>query len=643
MLRRPAGSRTPEQFTVMTNKMSPAAPSAGRQLLRTGLRRNRRRLVLASLLIMGHQACEALVPVAIGWTVDLAVVSRNPGALVLCLAALTALFLTLTMCWRWAARFAYGAAQDEAHTLRSELAGFFLRHRPRGPSRPRGELLSISTSDADVASQAVSYVSGLWGAAAALAVSCGVLLSIDVWLGLLLVGVAVAVTVGLNLVSPLLSRRTAAQQESLAATSALAADLLGGLRALHGLGAQRQASARYRSVSRRALADGIRSGNTRAVQLAATALGSTLVLAVAVAAAGLLALRGEISLGGFIAAVGAAQFIAEPLGHVGMFLQLRAAARAGADRIAAVYADPEADTGGSGAPGLPGGHLPDGHIPGPADCGSADCDPADCDPADPDLVDFDLQIRTADGRDLLHLKPGEMVGVVADAPSVDLLYSVLSAAGGVPPAKSASANASAQTEAWQVRIGGVPLSDLDSTARKSLLHLEPHHCDLFAGTVASNLALSGIPAASPTEASAGAAAGSDRATAALTAAHASDVVAALDDGLSSRVTERGLSFSGGQRQRLALARALHADPPILLLSDPTSAVDSVTEQSIARGIRNLRHDRGTDRITVVATASPALLARTDRVFLLRSGELLAAGTHLELLDRSADYRKAVLR
>lgn len=617
----------------MTNKISPAAPSAGRQLLRTGLRRNRRRLVLASLLIMGHQTCEALVPVAIGWTVDLAVVSRNPGALVLCLAALTALFLTLTMCWRWAARFAYGAAQDEAHTLRSELAGFFLRHRPRGPSRPRGELLSISTSDADVASQAVSYVSGLWGAAAALAVSCGVLLSIDVRLGLLLVGVAVAVTVGLNLVSPLLSRRTAAQQESLAATSALAADLLGGLRALHGLGAQRQASARYRSVSRRALADGIRSGNTRAVQLAATALGSTLVLAVAVAAAGLLALRGEISLGGFIAAVGAAQFIAEPLGHVGMFLQLRAAARAGADRIAAVYADPEADTGGSGGPVLPGGHLPDDHIPGPADC----------DPADPDLADFDLQIRTADGRELLHLKPGEMVGVVADAPSVDLLYSVLSAAGGVPPAKTASANASAQTETWRVRIGGVPLSDLDSTARKSLLHLEPHHCDLFAGTVASNLALSGIPAASPTEASAGAAAGSDRATAALTAAHASDVVAALDDGLSSRVTERGLSFSGGQRQRLALARALHADPPILLLSDPTSAVDSVTEQSIARGIRNLRHDRGTDRITVVATASPALLARTDRVFLLRSGELLAAGTHLELLDRSADYRKAVLR
>lgn len=580
----------PEQFTVMTNKMSPAAASTGRQLLRTGLRRNRRRLVLASLLIMGHQTCEALVPVAIGWTVDLAVVSRNPGALVLCLAALTALFLTLTMCWRWAARFAYGAAQDEAHTLRSELAGFFLRHRPQGPSRPRGELLSISTSDADVASQAVSYVSGLWGAAAALAVSCGVLLSIDLRLGLLLVGVAVAVTVGLNLVSPLLSRRTAAQQASLAATSALAADLLGGLRALHGLGAQRQAAARYRSVSRRAVADGIRSGNTRAVQLAATALGSTLVLAVAVAAAGLLALRGEISLGGFIAAVGAAQFIAEPLGHVGMFLQLRAAARAGADRIAAVYAEPEAGGDGPGGPGLTAAENPD------------------------------LQIRTADGRDLLHLKPGEMVGVVADATSVDLLYSVL------------SVDASAQAAAWQARIGGVPLSSLDSAVRKSLLHLEPHHCDLFAGTVASNLALSGI-----------AATGSDRAWAALTAAHASDVVAALDDGLSSRVTERGLSFSGGQRQRLALARALHADPPILLLSDPTSAVDSVTEQSIAGGIRNLRHDQGTGRITVIATASPALLARTDRVLLLRSGGVLAAGTHLELLDSSADYRQAVLR
>ncbi|MCC9196877.1 ABC transporter ATP-binding protein [Arthrobacter sp. zg-Y820] len=554
-----------------------AAATSGRQLLRAGLRRNRRRLVLSSLLIMGHQTCEALVPVAIGWTVDLAVVSRNPGVLVLCLAALTALFLTLTMCWRWAARYAYGAAQDEAHTLRSELAGHFLRHRPRGASRPRGELLSISTSDADVASQAVAYVSGLWGAAAALAVSCGVLLSIDVRLGLLLVGVAVGITVGLNLVSPLLSRRTAAQQESLAATSALAADLLGGLRALHGLGAQQQAAARYRNVSRRALADGIRSGNTRAVQLAATALGSTLVLAVAVAAAGLLALRGEISLGGFIAAVGAAQFIAEPLGHVGMFLQQRAAAHAGADRIAAVHAEPDAEpSSGSDQP------FRDQLVP-------------------------DLSIRTADGRELLHLKPGEMVGLVADAQSVELLYGLIGSA--------------------------VPTSRV---------HLEPHHCDLFAGTVASNLALAGTGA--------GTGAGSDtfaaetrRMAAALAAAHAHDVVAALDDGLDSRVTERGLSFSGGQRQRLALARALHADPPLLVLSDPTSAVDSVTEQSIARGIRSLRHGRDGGRVTVVATASPALLALTDRVVLLRGGHVVAAGTHLELLDGSSDYRKAVLR
>lgn len=552
----------------MTSQTSSAAASSGRQLLGTGLRRNRRRLVLASLLIMGHQTCEALVPVAIGWTVDLAVVSRNPGALVLCLAALTALFLTLTMCWRWAARYAYGAGQDEAHTLRSELAGFFLRHRPRGAARPRGELLSISTSDADVASQAVAYVSGLWGAAAALTVSCAVLLSIDVRLGLLLVGVAVVITVGLNLVSPLLSRRTAAQQESLAATSALAADLLGGLRALHGLGAQQPAAARYRRVSRRALADGIRSGNSRAVQLAATALGSTLVLAVAVAAAGLLALRGEISLGGFIAAVGAAQFIAEPLGHVGMFLQQRAAARAGADRIAAVHAEPDAEPSGS-------------------------------DLSFPDQVVPDLSIRTADGRDLLSLKPGEMVGLVADAQSVELLYGLL-----------------------------------DSAARTPLIHLEPHHCDLFAGTVASNLALTGTGTSS---------AETRRMAAALTAAHAHDVVAALDDGLGSRVTERGLSFSGGQRQRLALARALHADPPVLVLSDPTSAVDSVTEQSIARGIRNLRHGGGTGKITVLATASPVLLAQTDRVLLLSGGRVVAAGTHLELLEGSSDYRKAVLR
>jgi ABC-type multidrug transport system fused ATPase/permease subunit len=97
--------------------------------------------------------------------------------------------------------------------------------------------------------------------------------------------------------------------------------------------------------------------------------------------------------------------------------------------------------------------------------------------------------------------------------------------------------------------------------------------------------------------------------AALWAADVSDVLAGLDGGLDEWLTERGLRLSGGQRQRLMLARALTADADVLVLDEPTSAVDAHTEARIARRVAELR--RG--RTTVVITASPLWAAVADEV------------------------------
>ncbi|MCQ0005705.1 ATP-binding cassette domain-containing protein [Actinomadura madurae] len=115
-----------------------------------------------------------------------------------------------------------------------------------------------------------------------------------------------------------------------------------------------------------------------------------------------------------------------------------------------------------------------------------------------------------------------------------------------------------------------------------------------------------------------------------------EIAAALGDGAS--VGERGRSLSGGQRQRVALARALATDAPVLVLHDPTTAVDAVTEARIAEGLRALR--RG--RTTVVVTTSPALLAVTDRVVLVSGGRTGDAATHSELAARHDGYRATVL-
>ena len=105
------------------------------------------------------------------------------------------------------------------------------------------------------------------------------------------------------------------------------------------------------------------------------------------------------------------------------------------------------------------------------------------------------------------------------------------------------------------------------------------------------------------------------------------------------MAERGRTFSGGQRQRLVLARVLTGDPDVLVLVEPTSAVDAHTEARIASRLRAQR----TGRTTVVMSSSPLMLDAADEVAFLRDGTVVATGTHGELLDSVPEYRAVVTR
>ena len=134
---------------------------------------------------------------------------------------------------------------------------------------------------------------------------------------------------------------------------------------------------------------------------------------------------------------------------------------------------------------------------------------------------------------------------------------------------------------------------------------------------------------------------------AVEAASAYDVLDALvdsspdvSDPLRARITERGRSLSGGQRQRLALARSLVADPPILVLDEPTSAVDSHTEARIAAALHEVR----AGRTTVVLTTSPLVLDRADAVALVLDGAVVADRARTaQLLHDEPRYRAVVTR
>lgn len=126
---------------------------------------------------------------------------------------------------------------------------------------------------------------------------------------------------------------------------------------------------------------------------------------------------------------------------------------------------------------------------------------------------------------------------------------------------------------------------------------------------------------------------------ALLAANAEDVYDALPGGWQGELDERGRGLSGGQRQRVVLARALAAAAPILVLVEPTSAVDAHTEERIAERVARLR----SGRTTVVCTVSPLWLHHADRVVVLADDRVVADGHHDDLLAHDPTYRAVVAR
>ena len=194
-----------------------------------------------------------------------------------------------------------------------------------------------------------------------------------------------------------------------------------------------------------------------------------------------------------------------------------------------------------------------------------------------------------------------------------------------PAASAALAERLGAFAAPAATFGGVQLTDLAMAEVRRRIVVSETEPRLFTGPLRTEL----DPTEEATELDL---------AAALTVASAHDVIEALPLGLDEVVEERGRAFSGGQRQRLALARVLLAAKEVLILIEPTSAVDAHTEMAIAERLKEAR----TGRTTVVVTSSPLLLDRCDVVAYLEGPELVATGTHRELLNRD-DYRSTVLR
>ncbi|MFI0454045.1 ABC transporter ATP-binding protein [Actinomadura sp. 6N118] len=558
-------------------------PETGSEILRTALRRNVGAMTWGTALMGMYQAGETAFPIALGLIVEHTMRDRNLGSLGLSIAALAVIITTVSYSWRFGMRILQKANTTEAHRWRVRVAACGLQPVARDVDLKSGEALTIATEDADQTADIIEVVPLLISSLVAVLIAAVALGMADVRLGLLVIIGTVAILSILSVMSKRIGASTQEQQARVARAGAKVADLITGLRPLRGFGGNHAAFHSYRKVSTEAKHQAITVAKVNGAY-AGTALALNAILAAAVTlTAGHLAFQGQITIGELVMAVGLAQFIMEPLKLFSEMPKYVMIARASAERMALVLAAPPAMTPGPKHP-APNSDL------------EVDC------------------VRYGSLRKLkFHVSAGEFVAIAAYQPRAAADLAAILAVN-VPP----------HSHAGVVRISGQDTADLSIESIREHMLVNPYDGEIFAGTLRTNIDPSGTSRLIPE---------------AVEASMLTDVVALHREGLDYGVRDRGANLSGGQRQRLSLARALAADTDILVLHDPTTAVDAVTEQLIARNIAKLRRNR----TTIVLTSSPPLLDAADRVLVLDDGVITTEDTHRNLLSTDKAYRQAVAR
>ena len=558
--------------------------AAARTVMRQAVVGQRRHLLPGTALLVAHQVCESIVPIVIGAVIDRAIGTGDTEALVRWLVALVVLFAVLSAAWFTNAVSTERACQGAEHDTRLRLVGRVVAATGGVERRFKvGKLVSIANTDAAEVGRLGDHVPGAIGAGAAVVVALAFLLAVDARLGLLILAGLPAVLAVEKRMADRLVDRWADEQEESSEAAAVATDLMAGLRVLKGLGAEQAAAGRYRRASRKSLAATLQAASAEAM---ANAVGMAVhggFLALVALIAGRMAAGGSITIGEFVAVVGLTQFLTAPLETLGGTITSVAEARASANRVAKVLDAPPA--------------VADGwrRLDGP--------------------VTGRLVLRGVSRGKLSHLDlaagPGDIIGLAV--PDPDIAHEVV-----------ACLARDADPAAGTIEIDGIPFEDLELDSLRRAVVVSTHDATLFEGTLADNVLPYGEDAV-PLDS-------------ALEAAGAGSVAESLPEGPATNLGQRGRFLSGGQAQRVALARALAADAPVLVLHDPTTAVDSVTEQQVADGLVRMRDGR----TTLVITTSPALLAACTRVvFVGRKGSRLY-GTHSRLVTEAAEYRRAVL-
>ncbi|MER8158793.1 ABC transporter ATP-binding protein [Streptomyces sp. NPDC094472] len=560
--------------------------------------------VKAALWGLVHMAALVSFPIAIGFGVQ-AVVDRSGSRL----AMAGALMVGLTVLTALGDAMLHRAAVTNWITAAARVQQLLARKAVElGSALTRkvaaGEVVAVSTGDVEKIGWFVEALSRFTAAAITTVAVCVALVLYQPALGVVVAVGVPALALAVLPMLPRAARRADEQREKAGRATELASDTVAGLRVLRGIGGEELFLGRYRRASQEVRVAAVRSARMWALIAAVQVALPGLLLIGVVWYGASLARDGRIEVGELVTVYSAVTFLLFPLRHFEEIAMAYSFSRPSARRAARVLALRRSSPGSEGAAAVDGGERGEGQ--------EATA------PLGGDLYD------PASGM----LAPsGLLTAVVCGDP--DAAGRLADRLGGHPT------HDGDHDGAPSALLGGVALDEVPLTTARAAVLVQDKDPVLLSGALAELL---DVPRS-----------GEVSAEKALEAAQCGDVLDALaqasaaeaDDAgpMRTRITERGRSLSGGQRQRLALARSLVTDPEVLVLDEPTSAVDSHTEARIADGVRRLR----AGRTTIVLTSSPLLLDRADRVVFVPDGEAAGVGTHRELLGTDPAYRAVVTR